>query len=148
MLILAFAVAALAHRYLQTFAPSNAIAAKVRREQPRLRVAAGLLVLSGLLAAGAFVTADWVTRGGPGWLHLVVLIAIYDAFKFALLSIAVALRRAGTALRVATRHQRSWSLHGIKGVSHDLSLFGDDEPTEPAQSARTTAAPAAGFRRG
>ena len=33
--LLAFGVAALAHRYLQMYAPSNAIVARVRRERPR-----------------------------------------------------------------------------------------------------------------
>ena len=86
ILILAFGVAALAHRYLQTYAPSNVIVARVRQERPRLRVAAGLLVLSAALASGAVVLADWVANGGPGWLNLVVLIAIWDAFKFAFLA--------------------------------------------------------------
>lgn len=82
ILILAFGVAALAHRYLQMYAPSNAIVARVRQERPRLRVAAGLLVLAAALACAAILLSRWAAAGGPGWLNLVVLIAIWDAMKF------------------------------------------------------------------
>jgi hypothetical protein len=63
-------------------------------------MAAGLVV-------GAHLLATWAVSGGPGWLNLVILIAIWDAMKIALLAIAVLLRRAGVALRRATHHRRS-----------------------------------------
>jgi hypothetical protein len=76
-----------AHRHLQMYAPSNAIVARVRQERPRFRVVAGLLVLSAALAMGAIALSRWAATGGPGLLHLVVLIAIWDAFKFAWLAV-------------------------------------------------------------
>ena len=82
--LLGFGVAALTHRYLQMYAPSNAIVAKVRRERPRLRSAAGLLVLAAALASGALVLAQRVANGGPGWMNLIILITIWDALKFTL----------------------------------------------------------------
>jgi hypothetical protein len=94
-------------RYLQAYAPSNAIVATVRRERPRVRVACGLLVLSAVLAFGAVALADWAARGGPGWPNLLVLIAVCDAFKFASLAVAIALRRALAALREAARPTRA-----------------------------------------
>jgi hypothetical protein len=93
MLILAFGVAALAHRYLQMYAPSNAIVARVWWGRPRVRVAGGLLVLAAVLAFIAAILADWVANGGPGWLNLLVLLAVWDAFKFGILGVAIALRR-------------------------------------------------------
>lgn len=101
ILVLAFGVAAMACRYLQMYAPSNAIIAQIRQERPRLRVASGLLVLSTALALGAHVLADWVAAGGRGWLNLIVLVAIWDCLKFAIMAIAVALRCVVAALQKA-----------------------------------------------
>jgi hypothetical protein len=97
MLILALGVAALAHRYLQMYAPSNAIVARVWRKRPCARVVGGLLILSAALAFVAAILADWVANGGPGWLNLLVLIAVWDAFKFGTLGGAIAIRRVFTA---------------------------------------------------
>ena len=95
--LLAVSGAALAHRYLQVYAPSNVVVAHVRRARPRLRVAVGLLALSVTLASTAFALAEWVVNGGPGWLNLVIIFAVWDAFKFIFMAIAVALRHAGAA---------------------------------------------------
>jgi hypothetical protein len=100
--LLALGVAALAHRYLQTHAPSNAIVRRARRERPRLRIAGGLLGLSASLALVAAILADWVANGGPGWLNLPVLIAVWDAFKFGTLGGAMALRRGLAVPREAS----------------------------------------------
>jgi hypothetical protein len=92
MLILALGVAALVYRHLQMYAPANAIVARIRQKRPRFRVAAGLMGLSATLAAGAVVS------GAPGWLNIVVFIAIWDACKFAALGVTVFVRWAGGAL--------------------------------------------------
>lgn len=99
--LLAFGVAALAHRYLQMYAPSNAIVRRVRRKRPRLRMAGGLLGLSAGLALVAAILADFVANGGPGWLNLLVLGAVWDALKFGILGGAIALRCGLTVLREA-----------------------------------------------
>jgi hypothetical protein len=101
ILFLALRGVAFASLYLQMYAPSNAIVAKVRRERPRLRIAAGLAGLSATLAAGAFLLSDRMATGGPGWLHLIVLIAIWDSFKMGFLALAVVVRRALLALQHA-----------------------------------------------
>ena len=95
------------HRLLQMYAPSNLVAAHVRRQRPRLGTALRLGAVAAGLILGAHLIARWAATGGPGWLNLVVLIAIWDAIKFALLTIAVIVRRVGAALRVATHHRRS-----------------------------------------
>lgn len=105
ILILAFGVAALAHRYLQWYAPSNAIVAWVRRERPRFRIGAGLLGLATTLVFGAIGLSYWAANGGPGWLNLIVLIAIWDAFKLAFLALALVARCARATLREAAQTQ-------------------------------------------
>lgn len=95
------------HRVLQLYAPSNVLAARVRRERPRFGTALRLVAMAVVLVVGAHLLATWAATGGPDWLNLVVLIAIWDAMKFTLLAIAVILRRAGAALRGATHHRRS-----------------------------------------
>jgi hypothetical protein len=71
-----------AHRYLQAFAPSNVIVSKLRRERPTTWIASGLMGLSAAFALGAIIAADWAAEGGPGWIHLVVLLWTWNAMKF------------------------------------------------------------------
>lgn len=82
-------VVAAIHRALQLYAPSNVLAARVRRQRPRLRAVVGLVVMAAMLVVVAHLLATWAATGGPGWLNLLVLIAIWDAFKFAFLAVAV-----------------------------------------------------------
>jgi hypothetical protein len=92
ILILAIGLAAVAHRYLQMCAPSNAILRSVGRAQPRIRVAADLLLLSAGLFVGAYVLTDWVATGGPGWVNCLVLIAVWNLFKFTWMVLLILLR--------------------------------------------------------
>src|SRR5690606_9566821 len=85
-------VVARAHRYLQDYAPSNALAARVRSEYPSFGTALRLLAMASMLVVGAHLLATWASTGGPGWLNVVVLIAIWDAFKFSFLAFAVSFR--------------------------------------------------------
>jgi hypothetical protein len=100
-------VVAAVHRVLQMYAPSNVLAARVRRERPRLGTAIRLGAMAAGLVGGAHLLDTWASTGGPGWLNLVVLVAIWDAFKFAILAIVTIFRRARVALYGATRHRRS-----------------------------------------
>ena len=93
------AVAAM-HRYLQFYAPSNLLARRVRAHEPRLRTAAVLIVLAGLLLVAMHVLAEAVAHGAPGWLNLVVLVLAWDAIKLAALACAVLARRV---LLIASR---------------------------------------------
>lgn len=97
--LLAVSGAALARRYLQVYAPSNVVLARVRRARPRLRVAVGLFALSTTLAASAFAITEWVVNGGPRSMNLVIIIAIWDAFEFTFTAITIALCRAPSARR-------------------------------------------------
>ena len=94
-----FMVAA-AHRYLQLYAPSNAVIARVRMTPPRWRVALGVSALAVTLLLATHVLAAVVAAGGPGWLNLVVVVLAWDAIKFGWLAVVVVVE--------ATPHRHSW----------------------------------------
>lgn len=70
--------------FLRTWMPSNIVLDLIRRRQ-NLRW--GIPAM--LLAAPDFAVAYWcrsvIEDGGPGWLHLVVLICIWSALKFVIM---------------------------------------------------------------
>ncbi len=98
------AVAAV-HRYLQIYAPSNALVRSVRRSQPTWRMAAALLVLAVALAALTNVLTRAIVEGAPGWLNLAVLVLAWDAFKVGLLGCHALARRALSIVAPARRHR-------------------------------------------
>jgi hypothetical protein len=82
------------HRYLQRYAPSNAVIARLRIAPPRWRTA-GLLVALGLTTLMAMhLLAEAVAAGAPSWLNLIVLILAWDSIRFELVAASVALRCA------------------------------------------------------
>ena len=73
-----------------------------------------------LLSVGYFAIAYWCTTliadGGPGWLHLIVLLCIYNAFKFLIfgpLSLARLLK--------ARHHERSARMREAAGQGRSPS---------------------------
>lgn len=86
-------LAAVIHRGLQVAAPSNRLISRLRARPPRIAVAGALLALACALVSVAAILSELAVRGGPGWLHLVVLVAIWDAMKFVGLAASVVLRR-------------------------------------------------------
>jgi hypothetical protein len=80
---------ALAHRLLQTYAPSNVLIACVRASRPTICMAAriGVLVIALLFAARVLSLA--LSNGAPGWLNLIVLILTWDAIKIGLCACVV-----------------------------------------------------------
>ena len=90
------ATVALAHRYLQTYAPSNVLVRRVRSMRARLPTAAGLLALACVLLTAMHVAAEAVAAEAPGWLNLVVLVLAWDAIKVGCLGLAVGARAVGT----------------------------------------------------
>lgn len=105
-LILGMSVAAAIHRNLQTHAPSNMLVAHVRCQGPRVRIAVALLVLAAALMLGALALSEWAASGGPGWLHLVLITAIWDCLKFSVLAFAVLVRCAIATMRRVTARIR------------------------------------------
>lgn len=113
--VVAMYLAAAIHRYLQTYAPSNLLVAYARRTRPRLCVVGTLLALAAALMLGALVLSERAASGGPGWLHLLALTAIWDGLKFAALALAVLLRCATATLRRVTARTRP-TMHGVRGT--------------------------------
>jgi hypothetical protein len=114
------AVVAAAHRLLQLYAPSNLIAAHVRRQRPELRTAGWLIVLAVALLIVGRALSESVADGGPGWLNLIFLITVWDASKFIFLAILVTVRRARVAVREITRHRTS-ACHRARPRSDQLT---------------------------
>jgi hypothetical protein len=99
------AVAAM-HRYLQTYAPTNVLARRVRAQAPRWRTAAVLIVLATALLLAMHALGEAVANGAPGWLNLLVLVLAWDAIKIGLLAILVIGRCARRT--VAASRGRIW----------------------------------------
>jgi len=72
------------HEFLQRFAPTNRLIAAVRsRRGLKWGVPAMLLAVPYLLIANMLLTLTH--EGAPGWLHLVVLLCLWNAIKMLLL---------------------------------------------------------------
>lgn len=80
------------HRYLQLSAPSNAVIARARISPPRPRSALILGVLASTALVAMHQLAAAVAAGAPDWLNLVVLVLAWDAIKFGLAAVYVAVR--------------------------------------------------------
>jgi hypothetical protein len=94
------------HRGLQVAAPSNVLTRRVQTARPRLVLAGGLGALSLGLIGTAHALGVAVTRGGPEWLHLLVLVMLWDAVKVLCLAVAVTVRWTVTVARGPARRIR------------------------------------------
>lgn len=92
------------HRYLQLYAPSNALIARTRIAPPRFRTALLRATVAMTLLVAMHVIAEAVAAGAPGWLNLVVGVLAWDAIKLGLLAVSVVVRR--TALLCAEAASR------------------------------------------
>jgi hypothetical protein len=99
-----FAAVALAHRFLQMYAPTNRLVRRVRMAAPRFRTAVGMLAAAAVLLIAMHMVAEAVAAGAPGWLNLVVLILAWDAIKLALLGLRTLLLWAGSLVRPKRSH--------------------------------------------
>ena len=98
-----FYVVACAHRYLQLFAPSNLLIARVRTSPPRWRTVMLLMALAYALVGAMHFLSTAIENGAPGWLNLLVMVLAWDAIKIGLLAVMATLRRI--RLVVATAAQ-------------------------------------------
>ena len=93
-----------------------------------------------LLSVVYFATAYWCTTliadGGPGWLHLIVLLCIYNTFKFLIygpISLArlIAARRHERIQR--RRNERAPGVHeALSGDEHGSAYLGRDSAASEA----------------
>ena len=98
-----FYVVACAHRYLQLFAPSNLLIARVRTSPPRWRTVMLLMALAYALVGAMHFLSTAIENGAPSWLNLLVMVLAWDAIKIGLLAVMATLRRI--RLVVATAAQ-------------------------------------------
>ena len=92
-------VVALAHRYLQIYAPSNVLIRRVNASAPRWRIAAGLAALAAALIVAMHALTGVIGAGAPGWLNLVGLLLGWDGIKVGCLAVGVGVRAIGVACR-------------------------------------------------
>jgi hypothetical protein len=101
------ALVVLAHSLLRIYAPSNILAASVRRSRPMARTTVALAGLALLLISAAHGLSVAIDRGAPGWLHLVVLVLAWDAIKVGALAMLTAARSMGATARYRIRRSAS-----------------------------------------
>lgn len=118
--VLAMSLAALIHRGLQVSAPSNRLISRLHATPPRMPVASALLVLACALMFVAAILSDLASQRESGWLHLFVLVAIWDAMKFVGLAASISFRRALLPCRRAA---------GTTPPQQDGTRKGIEEPT-------------------
>ena len=82
--------AACAHRYLQLFAPSNLLIARVRTSPPRWRTVMLLIALAYALVGAMNFLSTAIENGAPGWLNPLVMVLAWDAIKVGLVAASVA----------------------------------------------------------
>lgn len=94
--------------YLRRYMPSNRLLDAIRRRRGlRWGIPAMLIAAPYLLVAS--ICSGLIDDGGPGWLHLVVLWAIWNAMKFvimgpvSLILLGRARLREGAAVRAERR---------------------------------------------
>ena len=106
LLVLSVRLASTIHYYLQAFAPTNIVLRNLRtRGGLKWAIPAALLLVPTYLFAAATTTAV-IADGGPGWLHLVVLLCIWNSIKYVWMGVLGLPLWAGAVLRErrAVRH--------------------------------------------
>lgn len=84
MFRLIWALSVRARYFLRRYMPNNILLDAIRtRRGLRWGVPAMLLAIPYLYAAS--ICVQLIEDGGPGWLHLLVLLFIYDAMKFTIM---------------------------------------------------------------
>ena len=96
-------VSALVHRCLQLYAPSNLLIKRTRAARARWRTAGALLILAVALIAISRGLTMAVAMGAWGGLNLIVLVLVWDAIKFGCLGVGIALARAWSLIRPASK---------------------------------------------
>ncbi|WP_459982178.1 hypothetical protein [Nocardioides sp. AN3] len=109
---------AFAHRFLQLYAPSNRLIARVRTSPPRRRTAGGLLTIALLLAGAAGQLDALAAAGQPQWLEMIAGLASWDSIRIGTLSIHTMVR----ALIPRRRDRGAGSTSRERGVGRQPSM--------------------------
>lgn len=125
MIRLIWTLSARTRYYLRRYMPTNRLLDAIRR-RPNLRwgIPAMLMAVPYLLIASICTNA--IAAGAPGWLHLVVLWAVWNAMKFIVMGPVslVLLVRARIREAVARRRART------RQVTQDQSAHQESELAE------------------
>ncbi|MBM7231317.1 MULTISPECIES: hypothetical protein [Actinomycetes] len=125
MIRLIWTLSARTRYYLRRYMPTNRLLDAIRR-RPNLRwgIPAMLIAVPYLLIASICTNA--IAAGAPGWLHLVVLWAVWNAMKFIVMGPVslVLLVRARIREAVARRRART------RQVTQDQSAHQESELAE------------------
>ncbi|WP_019482529.1 hypothetical protein [Arthrobacter sp. TB 23] len=96
--------------FLRCYMPTNILLDAIRtRRGLKWRLPAMLLVIPYLYVAG--ILRVLIEDGGPGWLHLLVLLCVWNAMKFAIMgpvSLVLLIR-----VRAAERRDRRVARHSV-----------------------------------
>ena len=106
-------VVACAYRYLQLYAPSNLLIARVRTSPPRWRTATFLMALAYALIWATHYLSMAIQHGALGWLNLIVLVLAWDAIKVGLAAASVAF--CCTREAFGSMRRKVWSLASPDG---------------------------------
>ena len=117
MIRLIWTLSAHARYYLRRYMPTNRLLDAIRRRRNlRWGVPAMLLAVPYLLIGSICTSALAAGAGAPGWLHLVVLWAVWDAMKFIIMGpvslvllVRARTREVGARRRGRTRETPSWT---------------------------------------
>lgn len=120
--------------FLRIWMPTNILLDALRTRRG-LRWGVPAMLLAVVYFAAAYGCTTLIDNGGPGWLHLIVLLCIYNAFKFLVfgpISVILLLKARHHERRIRRAEGQESSPSG-----HE-ALPGDEH--EPTHLGRTSAA--------
>ena len=121
--------------FMRVWMPTNILLDALRTRRG-LRWGIPAMLLSVVYFAIAYWCTTLIADGGPGWLHLIVLLCIYNTFKFLIYG-PISLAR----LIAARRHERIQRRRNERAPGVHEALPGDEHGS--AYLSRTSAAPEA-----
>lgn len=87
MIALMWKTSAAIRRYLRAYMPTNIALGRLRtRRGLKWAMPAAILIVPAYLFLAAMFSLA-IDRGGPAWLHLLVVLYVWNAYKFAALAI-------------------------------------------------------------
>lgn len=111
MIHLLWELSAKARYFLRRYMPSNIVLDLIRTKQGLTWGVPAMLLAVPYLAIAVWCTG-LIDNGGPGWLHLVVLVCIWDAFKMIVIGpVSVVLLARARAQENQARNRAGPSAH-------------------------------------
>lgn len=111
MIHLLWELSAKARYFLRRYMPSNIVLDLIRTRQGLKWGVPAMLLAVPYLAIAVWCTG-LIDNGGPGWLHLVVLVCIWDAFKMIVIGpVSVVLLARARAHENQARNRAGPSAH-------------------------------------